>query len=301
MKSFENICKMSQSKLKTYLTKYLKSEYNDVTSNDGFIYAKGTFPVLLVAHMDTVHKEKVKQIVYEEGGNKISSPQGIGGDDRCGIYMTLNIIKDYKCSILFTEDEEIGCIGANKFVKALRKKEIEIAKVNYIIELDRKGEQDAVFYECDNPEFEQFILQDGAWKLSYGSYTDIVELEPEIGVAGVNFSCGYYKAHTTDEYVIMSEMQTNIEKVKQLLARTNQNEEFEFIEAENGYYGYSYGYGYDGYNNELKVYYIAAQAKNGRYVENEFYATSEAEAIGLFMAENPNMCYNDLVDVFCEE
>jgi hypothetical protein len=117
--------------------------------------------------------------VYSDGGDKISSPQGIGGDDRCGVYMIMQIVKDYNCSVLFTEDEEIGCIGANKFVKALRKKEIEIAKVNYMIELDRKGANDAVFYECDNPEFERFILQDDDWELKYGSYTDIVELEPE--------------------------------------------------------------------------------------------------------------------------
>ena len=83
MKNFENICKMSQGKLKAYLTKYLKRHYNYVKSSDGFLYAKGTFPVLLVAHMDTVHKDAVQQVIYE--GNIISSPQGIGGDDRCGI------------------------------------------------------------------------------------------------------------------------------------------------------------------------------------------------------------------------
>lgn len=279
----------------------MKSKYNDVTSSDGFIYAKGTFPVLLVAHMDTVHKENVRQIVYSDGGDKISSPQGIGGDDRCGIYMILNIIKDYNCSVLFTEDEEIGCIGANKFVKALNKKEIEIAKVNYMIELDRKGDKDAVFYECDNPMFEKFILQDDDWQLAYGSYTDIVELEPEIGVAGVNFSCCYYKAHTTDEYVIMSGMNANIDKVKKLLARTDKDEEFEFIQADNGYYGYGYGYGYGYTDCELKVYYISAEISNGKYIEDELYAISEAEAIGQFMIDHPNICYNDLVDVFCEE
>jgi di/tripeptidase len=111
MKRFEDICRMPQSQVKTYLTKYLKSKYNEVTSSDGFIYANGTFPVLLVAHMDTVHKESVKQIVYSDGGDKISSPQGIGGDDRCGVYMIMQIVKTYNCSVLFTEDEEIGCIA----------------------------------------------------------------------------------------------------------------------------------------------------------------------------------------------
>ena len=119
-------------------------------------------------------------------------------------------------------------------------------------------------------------------------------------MAGVNFSCGYYNAHTTDEYVIMSEMRENISKVKKLLARTNVDEEFEYIEVESGYYGYSYGYG-GYYDYELKTYYIAAQTKNGKYIEEEFYAMSKAEAIGLFMENYPEICYNDLVDVFCEE
>lgn len=299
MKRFEEICKMSQRQLKTYLTKYIKSKYNDVTSDDGFIYAKGTFPVLLVAHMDTVHKEKVKQIVYEDSGDKISSPQGIGGDDRCGVYMILNIIKDYNCSVLFTEDEEIGCIGAKKFIQALSKKEIEIAKVNYMIELDRKGDKDAIFYECDNPEFENFILQDDDWQYAHGSYTDIVELEPEIGVAGVNFSCGYYNAHTTDEYVIISEMNANIDKVKRLLARTTDDDWFEFIEAERDLYAYDYNYGYADY--ELKAYYISAFGKNGKYIEEELYATSKEEAIGAFLVNYPDVCYNDIVDFIYEE
>ena len=300
MKRFTEICKMSQNQLKTYLTKYIKSKYNNVTSSDGFIYAKGTFPVLLVAHMDTVHKEKIRQIVYEDGGNKISSPQGIGGDDRNGIYMILNIIKDYNCSVLFTEDEEIGGVGAKKFVKALHKNEIDLAKTNYMIELDRKGDKDAVFYECDNPEFENFILQDDDWQYAHGSYTDIVELEPAIGVAGVNFSCGYYNAHTTDEYVIMSEMQNNIQKVKRLLARTTEEDWFEYIEAAHDYYGFNYGY-WDNDDYELKAYYISAFSKQGKYIEEELYATSKEEAIGAFLVNYPDVCYNDIVDFIYEE
>ena len=300
MKDFELICKMSQDKLKTYLTKYIKSKYNYVTSDDGFIYAKGTFPVMLVAHMDTVHKEQVKQIIYLDNGNKILSPQGIGGDDRVGVYSILQIIKEYNCSVLFTEDEEIGGVGVRKFIRALAAQKIDVPKVNYLIEIDRKGNNDAVFYECDNQEFEDFILKNKEWEFEYGSYTDIVDLGPALGVAGVNFSCGYYNAHTTNEYVVISEMHETINKIKNLLARTTEDDYFEYIEMDYGYYNY----GYNNWNDsdcETKVYYISACAKKGKYIDEEVYATSEAEAVGLFLMNHPNVCYNDLVDIFCEE
>lgn len=298
MNNFEKICKMSQSGLKSYLTKRLNSQYNDVVSKDGFIYAKGTFPVMLVAHMDTVHQELVKQIVYTGKGNIIASPQGIGGDDRCGITMILEIIKDYKCSVLFTEDEEKGCVGANKFVDQYEMGHINVGPVNYIIELDRKGSKDAVFYDCDNPDFTDFILESEDWELDYGSFTDIVDIAPALGVAAVNFSCGYYNAHTTKEYVVLSEMYANIEKVKRLLERTTSDDIYEFMEAKRQKsYG---GWPTDSYYDEGKTYYFCADHR-GEIIETEVYAFSEAEAFGQFLLDYPDVCVNDIIDFLCED
>ncbi len=305
--NFTEICKMSQKELKKHLTKYLKTKYNNVTEMDGFVYAEGTFPVLLVAHMDTVHKELVKQISFADKGNQISSPQGIGGDDRCGCYMISKIIETYNCSVLFTEDEEIGCVGADKFVEALAHEKVKAPNINYIIELDRQGKRDAVFYECDNPEFESFILEDDNWKFAYGSYTDIVEIAPILGVAAVNFSCGYYNAHTLSEYVLVDEMEANIEKVKSLLARTTDKDWFEYIEARHTYYsrgGNLYNWPYEdedeGEYYTYKNYYIYAEHKN-RYIESEVFAISEEEAYGKFLIEHPEVCVNDIIDFICED
>ena len=307
MKRFEELCKMSQVELKEYLTKYMREKYGDVVTGDGYVYAKGNFPVMLVAHMDTVHEKQIEQIVYTDKGNVISSPQGIGGDDRCGIYMILKIIEDYKCSVLFAEDEEKGCIGSKKFVNAMSEEKIEIPVVNYLIELDRKGKDDAVFYDCDNPEFEDFIFANKEWKLDFGTYTDITELAPALGVAAVNFSCGYYNAHTTKEYVVMSEMEDNINKVKNLLGRTNENDWFEYIEAE--YFGrksfggdvWSYNSDwFDDYDNQHNTYYIFA-SKKGKYFEEEVYAVSEQEAIGKFLINYPELCYINIDGVFCDD
>lgn len=313
---FEMLCRMKQSKLKKQVTSELSDKYDAVINRDGYVYAQGDVPILLVAHMDTVHKELPKTIVYSDG--KVSSPQGIGGDDRAGIYMILEIIKKHKCSVLFLEDEEIGCIGANKFVKEDFVKELEF---NYMIELDRKGSNDAVFYDCENPEFEDFIVEDGDWKTAWGSFTDICTLAPAIGCAAVNFSCGYYNAHTTNEYVVLSEMEANIKKVCKLIERTTENDKFEYIEAKyRGYskYGssndYSYNsykslYGYSSYETEDSafddeafewgLYGIGYTNHLGNEMWQDIYARSEAEAVGKFLIANPLLSVSDIeVDFF---
>ena len=127
----------------------LKSRGCPVTDKPGYLYAEGTIPVLLAAHMDTVHRQPVEQICYSADGAVAMSPQGIGGDDRCGVWMILQILCTAKCHVLFCEDEEVGCVGAKKFTRGSLR-----PQVNYIVELDRRGSNDAVFYRCDNPEFE---------------------------------------------------------------------------------------------------------------------------------------------------
>lgn len=234
IKDFVDICRMSQEDLKQFLTEWAKinCRSENVIEGDGFILVKGDDPVLLTAHMDTVHKELV-QMVYEfgmeSGKTIITSPQGIGGDDRCGIYMILRIIlAGYKPYVLFCEDEEIGGVGSNKFIKTEYAK--EISDLKFYIELDRANDDDAVYYNCDNNKFHKFIEEITGYKKAYGSFSDISHLSPETDVASVNLSCGYYKAHTTDEYVVFEEMENTIEKVKDLLdaAESEEVEKYDY-------------------------------------------------------------------------
>ena len=272
---FTNLCKYSQSGLKTLLEKkLLAAGYTEVISDNGYIYAKGSVPVLLTAHMDTVHKDNVKDFYeyFDRENNQhiISSPQGIGGDDRCGVYMILEIIKTHKCSILFCEDEESGGIGSSKFCRTELVKELSALK--YFIELDRANGTDAVFYDCDNKDFTEFILDNTGYEEEWGSFSDISTLSPVCGIASVNLSCGYYNAHTTSEYVIMEEMMNTIEVVKKLL--DVECEKFKYVEKEYSYYRRSYsGYGcygsydgYDAYDDYYSSYY-------GRYDSCGYYDT----------------------------
>lgn len=250
---FIEICMPIQKKLKRLVeNKLLDVGYTDVVVGDGYVYAKGTIPVLLTAHMDTVHKLPVIDFYeyYDEEKKQhiISSPQGIGGDDRCGIYMILEIIKTHKCSVLFCEDEETGGVGSDKFCKT----ELinELSDMKYLIEFDRKNATDAVFYDCDNDEFTKFIEKYTGYKEAYGSFSDISNLSPACKVASVNLSCGYYNAHSTSEYVIVEEMMNTIEVAKKLL--DVECEQFEYIEMVSKW---DYGYGNYGYRNYGNSYY----------------------------------------------
>ena len=219
------ICKLPQDKLKERLFVELQNLGYSPVNEDGYIYAEGTHPVLLMAHMDTVHHDNCTIVCVSEDGKYIMSPQGIGGDDRCGIYMILQIVKDVHCSVIFTEDEEIGCVGARKFCKSSYVPE----KLNYIIEFDRKSGNDAVFYDCDNDEFEKFITNpDVGFKSAWGSCSDISHVAPHLKVAAVNLSSGYYSPHTQHEYINLEEVENNIKRAMVLI--NTDTPRYEYIE-----------------------------------------------------------------------
>lgn len=235
----KNIFRFSQYELKSRLSELLKINGYNPVFKDGFLYAEGELPVLLVAHLDTVHKELVREIVYCKNGREISSPQGIGGDDRCGVFMILKIIKELRCHVLFCEDEEIGGIGAEKFAESGITPD-----VNFIIEMDRRGSNDAVFYDCENEDFTKFITSFG-FSEEWGSFSDISVIAPALGVAAVNISAGYYNEHTLKEYVDIEVMRINIERIKKIIRASKQK--YEYIEKDYGYYDHYYGREYKSY------------------------------------------------------
>lgn len=238
---FEKIIRLKQYALKDFLYSILVGFGYDVVYADGYLFAKGNVPVMMCAHMDTVHKEPVRDIYMSDNGY-VWSPQGIGGDDRCGIYTALMSIRDgIKPYILFTEDEEIGCVGAGYFADDVHNGIINTKdiNINFIIEVDRKGANDSVYYDCDNPEFEKFIDTYG-FKTAYGSCSDISDVAPALGVAAVNFSSGYYNAHTTDEYIILDELYNIIERVNTIIkdAADGKTVKYEYIENQYSYRRY---------------------------------------------------------------
>jgi len=209
-KELIKILKMTQPKLKDYTDLQLRKYGYKPVYMDGFLYAEGDFPVGLVAHMDTVYAPP-KYVKYQNG--VMEGDKGLGADDRAGVYGILHLIKrGLRPSVLLMEDEEKGCIGADKFVKA----DIRM-NLNYLIELDRQGADDSVFYDCDNPEFEKFV-NSFCFKMAYGSFSDISVIAPHYGIAAVNLSVGYYGQHTKYEILVISELSQTLRKVERMLS-----------------------------------------------------------------------------------
>lgn len=309
MKTFKKICKMEQPKLKKWLERCLKAKYgmNKVVNEDGFLYVKGNCPILLTAHMDTVHKENCREIITfktDKGETVLTSPQGIGGDDRCGIWIIWQIIckTKYRPSILFCEDEEIGGVGSNKFCKTKWVKELESLK--YLVELDRAHDNDAVYYDCGNAEFKKYIKKATGYIEDHGSFSDISHLSPECDVASVNLSCGYYRAHTTEEYVVFEEMWHTYKVVKKLCAEAKECDSYDYQEVNPFRYSNNWlsemydGGAYKSYNyyNDTAYYeinYNDAKGEDVYCVE----ASSYEEALGMFFLDKTDRCYQDIIDV----
>jgi hypothetical protein len=166
--------------------------------------------------MDTVFKLPPENIYYDREKNVIWSPGGGCGDDRAGVFAILKILQSgLRPTIIFTTDEESGGLGAVQLVTDFPDAPVQI---NYIIQLDRRGSNDCVFYDCDNEEFEQYVETFG-FVTNFGSFSDISMIGPDWGMAGVNLSIGYINEHSVSETVHVSAMLNTIAKVKNMLTQ----------------------------------------------------------------------------------
>lgn len=230
--SLKTLINCNQRTLLKYLKHFLSNNYKDVISTKEFLIAKGTIPIALVAHLDTVFEnvQIEKELFYDEKRNVCFCPDGPGFDDKAGVYSIVQLIKrGYKPSIIFTTDEELGCKGADALVKTFPQAPMD---VKYIVELDRRGSVDCVFYQCNNPVFEEYVESFG-FVMNFGSFSDISVICPYWGIAGVNLSIGYYDEHSYTETLYVGQMFATINKVEEMLKAANEAPIFEYKEIEN--------------------------------------------------------------------
>lgn len=171
----------------------------------------------VVAHTDTVHTiiPEKDYHVYSDGSIYFAFDSGrkrmtgIGGDDKVGIYVALTMVERLpNVKVAFFRDEEIGCVGsASANIQFF-------SDCAFVLQCDRRGYgdfvNDAGSTELHGDEFAdavQPILDTYGFKPSYGSMTDVMELKDRgVKVACANMSCGYYRPHTDEEYVVIEEV-----------------------------------------------------------------------------------------------
>jgi hypothetical protein len=241
-----DVFRKTEVDLYNMLVEELQEKFTEVHyDNKNYIYAIGTIPVMLLAHLDTVHKSLPSYIFYDEDTESIYAREGIGGDDRAGVAAILDILdRGYRPSILFCTGEESGCVGAK-----VAAKEIPTPNVNILLELDRKGYKNYVTYSCNNTEMNAWVETFG-FKKEFGSFSDISSIAPKWEIGAVNLGIGYYSQHSSSESLCLPEWRETIEVVLDMLDNPpEQKYEYKAFSV-GGYKGTSYHYGYDDYYYE---------------------------------------------------
>ena len=220
------LLKSSEGSLLNACNYFLEEKYgkHNVFTTEDFIYATGDIPILLVAHLDTVLSQAPIILANKEGDIWIGR-HGLGADDRAGVFAILKILQSgRRPSVLFTTEEEVGGLGAMTFVKEFPEPPVP---TKYIIEIDRRGRGQAVFYDCGNSKFMSYVESFG-FKTQQGIFSDISFICPHWDVAGVNLSAGYYNEHTELESLNIKDLFYTIKRVEEMLDKANETTLYSF-------------------------------------------------------------------------
>lgn len=194
---------------------------------------------ILNAHMDTVQDdidEALSPFVKIRDG--ILNGYGvIGGDDKCGLFVILEVLKQRKVNFIITREEEIGCIGISNFMN-----HNDIKEYPWALTLDRYGSGDIICNKNDygTKEFEDVLYKVGrdfGYAPAQGVYSDADYISQDISCA--NVSVGYYAHHTKNEYVVLSELQNSINFV---ISAVDKIKGHYAAPEKYGYGGHGYGY-----------------------------------------------------------
>jgi putative aminopeptidase FrvX len=194
------------------------------------------FPCV-VAHTDTVHQLDVinvheEQLPNDQGDLKLSlkgynddgKPTGIGGDDKCGVFACLELLKELpNLKAAFFVSEETGCHGSKNASKSF------FGDVGYAIQFDAPGnsmvsqycmgvqlfDSTSNFFEkCDKVLTETFNRER---RYESHPYTDVYMLKQLFDFSCINFAIGYYRYHTPNEYVVVEDVYNGIKTGKELI------------------------------------------------------------------------------------
>lgn len=247
---FDDIIRLSQEDLIQYLTSFLFSygytQEKSIITKDYALF-DGDAPILLIAHLDTVHAARVTKIYKNIQKHYLIAREGIGGDDRCGVLAIVWIItKGYRPYVLFTTDEEIGAVGARAAAKGITPS----PAIRCMIEIDRKGNEDSVYYDNDNEEFKKYIDSFGFVE-AIGSFSDISVLGDAWNIASVNLSSGYEDAHSTDEKIYLDQTIATAKSVMAMLDNPPEKRMEHVEKAYTKYVGFGFGFDVNGYYDEL--------------------------------------------------
>lgn len=219
-----------EGEIKEFIKSYIKDMPLKVDEDEkGNIYiTKGVADryVCLAAHLDEVHDPCSRTVVVD--GDKIYTVDregnrvGCGADDKNGIWVALNLLQTESALkvIFFVEEEKVGEIAGCRGARVCDLSFFDDAVC--VLECDRKGATDVVrvgkeIVLCEEDFIPSSILSKYGYAMVEGGKTDVVELKMRgLQLPVCNISCGYYEAHTNDEFTLYSELQNCLHFVEHI-------------------------------------------------------------------------------------
>lgn len=237
----------NEAEIQEYIKKWLSKENIEYFEDSiGNIYniSHDNRP-LLSAHMDTVQDDLDEHLasLIEIKEGRVSGYGVIGGDDKCGIYAILHLLKNgHKDNVnfVFSVQEEVGAIGSSLFEETN-----DLTKMLYCLVLDRKGSSDILCdlnHDYGVKEFSDALTDFGSaygFSQSTGTFCDADNYNEQLSCA--NISVGYYNAHTKNEYAVISELENSIKFINSVISNLD-------VKYKAPDVGYSYGGHYGAYS-----------------------------------------------------
>lgn len=205
-----------------YIREHLK-DLDVIVQEDGFgnIYVtkgKSKMYPCIISHTDTVQSIVNQMEIYRTGDtlfafDPIKRHQcGIGGDDKVGVYLTLQFLIDYPTmKAVFFREEEGGCYGSSY---AMENHKEWFNDIGYVIGVDRRGNKDVVTVSggllIASDEYlntTEKLHEKYGYVECIGLFSDVDTLTTyDIGVSCVNYSCGYHEPHSSRETVSIKDV-----------------------------------------------------------------------------------------------
>jgi hypothetical protein len=244
----------------------------------------------MVAHMDTVHDITDDLFPLEFNGmitgfDRINMEQvGIGGDDKVGIYIALECLRDFDdMKVVFFRDEEVGCMGSYGARMSF------FDDCRFVLQCDRRGNSDFIT-DASGVELSSKCFQDDVlpiissydYKFAKGMMTDVMALkENQIDVSVANISCGYYNPHSPNEYVDVIDVAVCLEMCQTIIRYCTHT-----------------------YTHRYKPRYVAPVApysKYGKYAKtNKFWDWGAPKQTSIFWEEE-EIKKTPVVDTYCKD
>lgn len=204
-----------------------RDEMGNVYATKGQPVDDAFYPVVM-AHLDTVHTLAPLVVRQQDDAltawnpNNLQQQMGIGGDDKAGLFICLEMFKRLPAlKGAFFVCEEVGCLGSKGCDKSFFK------DAGYALMFDAPCDN-ILSYTCDGvqlfPDSGPFsdlalplLTEHRVFLWQRHPYTDAATVKRFTNIAVMNLPAGYFNLHTSQEYVSIKAVQNSADLGERLL------------------------------------------------------------------------------------